>query len=408
MSGHTIFVWDATYGIPEKNQPVSSSIPDHDTQADNYQQFLADIDAFIAKAEAHYPDMNYGGHYALNNGVYIEPIPYEILNVYSDMIIEAAIHCGLCVYDGMSDTTATPNDKKAYPKGRAQKQWQQQIEAEKAREALLVNDEEAIPQTAKEMKKMVRDIVRERCKQAGIKGVKVCEGVSFYKDFGDTQVELLLSIEAQTGIMQSSLTFYSDIQRYVKSQHFSLFLYSDISFQDAYDIPDELICLGGYEIQDERKIRYEVHRAVDLFIEACPHCQTLLSMYNYLNNAENNPKFKRRFTQNRSIELVTHPSLLLLAKITKQPDYEAIREKLIKEGIAHRIAYKKFEEGKHEREQAQLIKENPEYEIKPFTWFSDEELADSFMKQVAIIDGLDVDELLAMKLPRAIDGLIRD
>lgn len=420
-----LFVWDASLGVPETSEErffVKENTPKHDTSTANYQAFLATIKPFVSEAEQHYPDMYYQGFYVFDNGISFEPLPEEILHAFSSLIYETAIYNGLCVYDSLSDSLYTlETAEKYYPKGDAKKIWQEQLDEKAKRLQQLENEEYILPKNSREADKLTNKLVRERLKQEGIKNVKKdSNGYNYIVDFGDIQLEFYINVFAHIPALDARVYIYLNVQKYLKEiKNISLYL-SPIDYLNAYGMSDNDIdrehgyCVpvhGEEGISHHPELLYdEINRAIDLFIYTYKSCQSLEGLYEFYKNDNNDPRSKLRFIDSRVYEPIRMMYLVLLAKLSKQSDYESVKQKLFKEGIQQDleklIFRRKIHEDEEESRRQSCIKSNEAYEIYPFRGYTGDDpeayYKKEYLEYIAKVDALDVDKILSMDLPKGL------
>lgn len=420
-----LFVWDASLGVPETSEErffVKENTPKHDTSTANYQAFLAAIKPFVSEAVEHYPDMDYQGFYIAKNGISFEPLPEEILHAFSSLIYETAIYNGLCVYDSLSDSLYTlETAEKYYPKGNAKKIWQEQLDEKAKRLQQLENEEYILPKNSREADKLTNKLVRERLKQEGIKNVKKdSNGYNYIVDFGDIQLEFYINVFAHIPALDARVYIYLNVQKYLKEiKNISLYL-SPIDYLNAYGMSDNDIdrehgyCVpvhGEEGISHHPELLYdEINRAIDLFIYTYKSCQSLEGLYEFYKNDNNDPRSKLRFIDSRVYEPIRMMYLVLLAKLSKQSDYESVKQKLFKEGIQQDleklIFRRKIHEDEEESRRQSCIKSNEAYEIYPFRGYTGDDpeayYKKEYLEYIAKVDALDVDKILSMDLPKGL------
>ena len=420
-----LFVWDASLGVPETSEErffVKENTPKHDTSTANYQAFLEAIKPFVSEAEQHYPDMYYQGFYVFDNGISFEPLPEEILHAFSSLIYETAIYNGLCVYDSLSDSLYTlETAEKYYPKGNAKKIWQEQLDEKAKRLQQLENEEYILPKNSREADKLTNKLVRERLKQEGIKNVKKdSNGYNYIVDFGDIQLEFYINVFAHIPALDARVYIYLNVQKYLKEiKNISLYL-SPIDYLNAYGMSDNDIdrehgyCVpvhGEEGISHHPELLYdEINRAIDLFIYTYKSCQSLEGLYEFYKNDNNDPRSKLRFIDSRVYEPIRMMYLVLLAKLSKQSDYESVKQKLFKEGIQQDleklIFRRKIHEDEEESRRQSCIKSNEAYEIYPFRGYTGDDpeayYKKEYLEYIAKVDALDVDKILSMDLPKGL------
>lgn len=420
-----LFVWDTSLGVPETSEErffVKENTPKHDTSSANYQAFLAAIKPFVSEAEQHYPNMYYQGFYVFDNGISFEPLPEEILHAFSSLIYETAIYNGLCVYDSLSDSLYTlETAEKYYPKGNAKKIWQEQLDEKAKRLQQLENEEYILPKNSREADKLTNKLVRERLKQEGIKNVKKdSNGYNYIVDFGDIQLEFYINVFAHIPALDARVYIYLNVQKYLKEiKNISLYL-SPIDYLNAYGMSDNDIdrehgyCVpvhGEEGISHHPELLYdEINRAIDLFIYTYKSCQSLEGLYEFYKNDNNDPRSKLRFIDSRVYEPIRMMYLVLLAKLSKQSDYESVKQKLFKEGIQQDleklIFRRKIHEDEEESRRQSCIKSNEAYEIYPFRGYTGDDpeayYKKEYLEYIAKVDALDVDKILSMDLPKGL------
>lgn len=421
-----LFVWDANMGIPitsEERFFVKENTPKHDTNTDNYQKFVSTIEDFVSEAEQHYPNMDYQGFYIHNNGISFEPMPQEIHYAFSSLIYETAIHNGLCVYESVSDSLYTPEKaKKHYPKGEALKIWQEQLAEKAVRLAQLAKGEYVLPKNSREANKLTNKLFRDRLKQEGIKNVKIGPtGYGYVVDFGEVQLKFYINVFAPIPALDASVRIYLNIEKYLKdNKGINLYLPS-INYKDAYNISDDTIDDEyGYcvPVHGEEGTGYhpellyqEINRAIDLFIYAYNSCQSLEGVYQFYKNDNNDPRLQSRVIDSRIYEPIRRVPLILLAKLSKQPDYELVKQQLLEEGITWFIEQFYFRKKVHDEKEEhryQLSKDEGGelYEKKPFDDYTagnpEAHIKKIYLEYIAKIDALDVDEILIMDLPKGL------
>lgn len=424
QSMNGLFVWDASLGSPTTSEDwffIRDNIPDHDTSTANYQAFLSTIEAFVREAVEQYPNMYYQGFHTTSNGVAFEPVPEEILHVFSTLIYESAVHNGLSVYDSLSDTLYTPETaKKHYPKGDALKLWQQQLDEKAKRLQQIEEDEYVLPKNSREADKLTNKLLRARLKQEGIKNVKRSSGGHNYTaDFGDIQIKFYINLSAHSNALGANVKIYLNIENYLEeNKDINLFI-PNIDYLDAYAIPDHDIYDYEYMVPVHGKegtsyhpelLYYEINRAIDLFIYTYKSCQSLEGVYQFYKNDNNDPRLKSRFIDSRFYEPIRIMYLILLAKLSKQPDYESVKQKLFKKGVkqdtTELIFMKKRHEDKENSRRQSCMKLNEAYEIYPFRGYTGNDpeayYEKEYLKYIAKVDALDVDEILAMDLPKGL------
>ena len=101
----------------------------------------------------------------------------------------------------------------------------------------------------------------------------------------------------------------------------------------------------------------------------------------------------------------------MLAKLTKQPDYESVKQQLIEEAIAWSIEQLCFIKERHEeREESRYQRSKDEggelYQKEPFDDYTNGNpeafITKIYLEYITKIDALDVDEILSMDLPKGL------
>ena len=421
-----LFVWDASMGIPTTSEGrffVKEYTPEHDTTTENYQKFVSTIEDFVSEAEQHYPDMDYQGFHIRNNGISFEPMPQEIHYAFSSLIHETAAHNGLCVSESMSNSLYTPETaQKHYPKGGALKIWQEQLAEKAVRLAQLAKGEYVLPDNSREAKRLTNKLFRDRLKQEGIKNVKIGpDGYGYVVDFGEVQLEFYLHVSARSNALGASVSIYLNIKNYLKeNKDINLYLPS-IDYLDAYAISDDDI--DDYEymvpVYGEEGTGYhpellyqEINRAIDLFIYAYNSCQSLEGVYQFYKNDNNDPRLQSRLIDSRIYEPIWKLHIILLAKLSKQPDYESVKQQLLEEDMTWFIEEFDFRKKRHEdkeesRYQRSKDKGGELYEKEPFDDYTngnpEAHITKIYLEYIKKVDALEVDEILMMDLPKGLE-----
>ena len=239
-------------------------------------------------------------------------------------------------------------------------------------------------------------------------------------DFGDIQLEFYINVFAHIPALDARVYIYLNVQKYLKEiKNISLYL-SPIDYLNAYGMSDNDIdrehgyCVpvhGEEGISHHPELLYdEINRAIDLFIYTYKSCQSLEGLYEFYKNDNNDPRSKLRFIDSRVYEPIRMMYLVLLAKLSKQSDYESVKQKLFKEGIQQDleklIFRRKIHEDEEESRRQSCIKSNEAYEIYPFRGYTGDDpeayYKKEYLEYIAKVDALDVDKILSMDLPKGL------
>lgn len=155
------------------------------------------------------------------------------------------------------------------------------------------------------------------------------------------------------------------------------------------------------------KLYQAIHNAIDVFIEVYKHCQSLEGIYQFFKNDRNDPRLIPRIIDNRTYTPIRYRGLIALARLTKQPDYESLKKEYIKKDLAWSVKDYLFNKKCHDDLEKSYAEELDDYEPHPYGLIIEGNIEEFFKKEleeyITELEALDVDELLAMDLPKAMD-----
>lgn len=345
-----IHIWDSQIYAPTKEQFIENSfdVPEHE-ETSAYVQVSIALDKFVGKAFEQYPEMYYEGNYFEGNGIVIGYVPEEIYVPFTQLIEELASKYGMYVYEYLTDTLTAPQNNPNRPLGTAEATWQNQLQQEQQRQEAIENGDE-LPQNQKEMYQYYRKELKARKAQLTTPKVKFTdEGAGIVLENDDLKLDLYCKIDynymnhgryaikAWVEMRSHAYRYYQFLKAPEKYQQDGLLPsaeFLDIWFE-LYYLSEEVISNYDnslYNMPNENDLKYNIHRAIDMFTNIYPHCASWDSLYHYFAQVLANPE--------TSFKMVSHPRtklyipiesevFLWLAKITNQPDYPTIKKQTL-------------------------------------------------------------------------------
>ena len=222
--------------------------------------------------------------------------------------------------------------------------WQTKlIELKKAAQA----DDNTVPQTSGKLNSLINKVVKARFKEAGVKDIKKKGATGYYIDLGRIQISLNIYAKIDRYFLEDNgkaraefmvyMTLYvNDMEditiksRLEKERHrplnasVTIFEHMITKFFNFYEISHTPEPTWRYYLNDQQEIREAVNKAADMLLYVYPHCHTIESLYHFLQHQDQDPYIRPYAFRGGYRGLASVQQKLYLARLTKQPNYDAL------------------------------------------------------------------------------------
>ncbi|MDN3503069.1 hypothetical protein QL982_09990 [Psychrobacter sp. 5A.1] len=362
MSFNGLFLWDIKDGVPTSYsdaQDMETQVSHNASRRCNpaFMAVAKAVEQFTKEAKAYYDDEILNMYSDMTDWMvgFTDPVlsidhaPEELAIEFSAIIIKAAQEHNLVVLhqeievvflpDGTVLTENTPKIWIDFAK-ETLAAWAQQLVTLKQEN----ENRDTLPSTSAPLKKLINQIVRARLKEAGITKIKKPEPTVFDVDCGRIQLILAMFPEIdhlyriEEGIVRVEFLnfmyiFINDFNPINKDKA------QDIDNKDSSNLRDfvnfKLSTTPEAFYKDEHEtivytlLEYEneIHRCVDMFLYFYKVCGSLPMLYEMLvtNKDSKELSLYKQGYKYRGVDYVPEPdTLLVMAKLTKQPDYDEL------------------------------------------------------------------------------------
>lgn len=395
MSFSGLFLWDIKDGRPTSYsdaQDMETQVSHNASRRCNpaFMAVAKAVEQFTKEAKAYYDDEILNMYSDMtdwmvdftNPVLSIDHAPEELAIEFSAIIIKAAQEHNLVVLhqeievvflpDGTVLTENTPEIWIDFAK-ETLAAWAQQLVTLKQEN----ENRDTLPSTSAPLKKLINKIVRARLKEAGITKIKKPEPTVFDVDCGRIQLSLKIFPEIdhlykiEEGILR--VEFLNAIYIYLndftqvseKWHHFLLKTEPLVFYKDNYDIREYKIsrqyCNRAYTLAE---FENEIDRCVDMMLYFYNACSSLPMLYDTL-VADKDDKLSLH--KNNYGNYIPKPDvLLIMAKLTKQPDYDKLVTYYRQEYIDYKMNEYKYSKESFERSEQERSERRLEYKKRKF------------------------------------------
>ena len=425
MSFNGIFVWDAKNGLPTSHDDaieMEQQISHHAAKEVN-PAFIAVAQAvqdFVKEAQEYYDDemLNIYSNITESMADFTEPVlsfehvPEELVQEFSGVIVKAAQDNNLVVLHQEIGVTFLP-DGGALTKTDTDlwddfaditlANWQDKLKELKAEN----ENRDQLPSTSAPLKKLINQIVRTRLKDAGITKIKKLYPTVFMVDCG--RIQLCLGIlpeidhlyNIEEGILRveflNFLNIYlNDITQVSEEwRNFHLKTEPLVFYKEDYDLREYRIsrqyCNRVYTLAE---FENEIHRCVDMMLYFYNACSSLSTLYNRL-VADKDDRLSLH--KNNYGDYIPQPDvLLIMAKLTKQQNYDELVPYYRREYIEYRTTMYRHNKELFEKSEQERSEQWPDYKKRQFQEVLDPQATFEFEidELIVTLAKLDVDAIL--------------
>ena len=441
MSFNGIYVWDAKNGLPtsysdahDMETQVARAAPKEINHA--FMAVAQAVERFVKEAQEYYDDemLNIYSNITESMADYIDPVlsfehaPEELVQELSGVIVKAAQDNNLVVLhqeiavaflpDGRALTDIDTDIWDDFAEDTLAS-WQNKLVALKKEN----ESREQLPSTSAPLKKLVNQIVRARLKEAGITKIKKPYPTTFAVDTGRIQLSLNILPEIdhlygiEEGVLRVELfnflniylndfySVYKETNNTIKSNDSAIprqrISYEQtttplVFFKDDYSVKDygmnPKFCIRVYDLSE---FEAEVHRCVDMLLYFYNACNSLAKLYDTL-VANKNSKELGLHKYNYHNYIPKPHILLVMAKLTKQSDYNKLIPYYRKEYIDYKMKEYQHKKQSYERSEQERSEQWSDYKKSKFNEASDPRASFEYMidQIITYLDTLDVDSIL--------------
>ena len=452
MSFSGLFIWDIKNGKPtsysdaqDMETRVSHNAPKQLNPA--FMAVAQAVENFVQEAKAYYDDHFLSMYSNMTDEMsdFTDPVlsidhaPQELALEFSAVIVNAAQDNNLVVLHQEIEVVFLPD-------GRALSGIDTDIWDDFAKESLASwqnklielkeenENRDQLPSTSAPLKKLINQIVRTRLKEAGITKIKKPEPTVFAVDCGRIQLKLCIfpEIDPVYHIMTEALRvkvtdvvyiFIDDFNPINKDKEqgadnedmrtlrdfigrTSIRLRTDTSafYKDEYK-PDEH---KAYECEADEYgefvytlLEYEnkIHRCVDMFLYFYKACGSLPMLYEMLvtNKDSKELSLYKQGYKYQDVNYIPEPdTLLVMAKLTKQPDYDELVPYYRQAYIDYRTTIYLNEKESFESREQERLEQDSEYKKRKFQEMPNPQATfeQEIDKLIEYLETLDVDAIL--------------
>ena len=458
MSFNGIFVWDAKNGLPtsyDDAHDMETQVSQHAPKEVNpaFMAVAQAVQDFIKDAQEYYDDEMLNIYSDMTDWIvdWTDPVlsfdhaPEELVQEFSGVIVKVAQDNNLVVLHQEIEVVFLPD-------GRALTEidtdiwddfgdititsWQKKLKDLKAENENRVQ----LPSTSAPLKKLMNQIVRARLKEAGITKIKKTEPTVFAVDCGRIQIELGMfpKIDRIYHVIEDALRveftdflyiFINDFNPVNKDEEQGSDNEDSSTLRDFVDLKlrtkasafykDEYKPVGHeanvYEADEYGTFAYtlleyenKIHRCVDMFLYFYKACSSLSTLYEMLvtNKDSKELSLYQQGYKHQYVNYIPKPNvLLIMAKLTKQPDYDDLVAYYRQAYIDYRtIMYlnekESFEKSEQKRSEQWSDYQKSEFEEIMNPQASFEQKIDQL---ITYLDTLDVDAILDAPPNKALD-----
>ena len=367
MSFNGIFVWDAKNGLPtsyDDARDMETQVSQHAPKEINpaFMAVAQAVQDFIKEAQEYYDDHIIDMYRTMPDWVAedtdpilsFDNLPEELYLALSATVVKAAQLNNLVVLHQDLEVVFLPDGSVLADHSESGEweefvssvlgDWQAKlIELKKAAQA----DDNTVPQTSGKLNSLINKVVKARFKEAGVKDIKKKGATGYYIDLGRIQISLDIYAKIDRHFLEDNgkaraefmvyMTLYvNDIERITiksrleKERHrplnasVTIFEHMITKFFNFYEIPHTPAPNWKYYLNDEQELREAVNKAADMLLYVYPHCQTLESLYHFLQHQDQDPYIRPYAFRGGYRGLSNAEQMLYLARLTKQPNYDAL------------------------------------------------------------------------------------
>lgn len=434
MSFNGIFLWDAKNGKPasysdaqDMETRVSHNAPKQLNPA--FMAVAQAVENFVQEAKAYYDDhfLSMYGNMTDEMSDFTDPVlsidhaPEELAIEFSAVIIKAAQEHNLVVLhqeievvflpDGTVLTENTPEIWIDFAK-ETLAAWAQQLVTLKQEN----ENRDTLPSTSAPLKKLINQIVRTRLKEAGLTKIKKPEPTVFAVDCGRIQLTLAMFPEIdhlykiEEGIVRVEFLnflyiFINDFNPINKDKAQGSDNEDSSTLRDFVNFKLRTTPKAFYKDEHETIVytlleyENEIHRCVDMFLYFYKVCGSLPMLYEMLvtNKDSKELSLYKQGYECQYVNYIPAPdTLLVMAKLTKQPNYDELVPYYRQAYIDHRTAIYLNKKESWERNEQELSERNLNYNkikfqemVNPQATFEQE-----IDKLITYLETLDVDAIL--------------
>ncbi len=124
-----------------------------------------------------------------------------------------------------------------------------------------------------------------------------------------------------------------------------------------------LIEVEDYELQ---AVKEDIRLVTNVFIEAHSSAQSIETLYEYALKSLNTPTTKASVNRSRYYSGCRYQCVLILAYMTKSPNYKQIKEKLLAEWLAFKVKEYEDKVFKHNKKQQELSEMDKNHKVIPY------------------------------------------
>lgn len=442
MSFSGLFLWDIKDGRPTSYsdaQDMETQVSHNASRRCNpaFMAVAKAVEQFTKEAKAYYDDEILNMYSDMtdwmvdftNPVLSIDHAPEELAIEFSAIIIKAAQEHNLVVLhqeievvflpDGTVLTENTPEIWIDFAK-ETLAAWAQQLVTLKQEN----ENRDTLPSTSAPLKKLINKIVRARLKEAGITKIKKPEPTVFAVDCGRIQLTLAMFPEIdhlykiEEGIVRVEFLnflyiFINDFNPINKDKA------QDTDNKDSSNLRDfvnfKLRTTPKAFYKDEHEtivytlLEYEneIHRCVDMFLDFYKVCGSLPMLYEMLVTNKDSKElslYKQGYNYRDGSYIPKPDTLLVMAKLTKQPDYDELIPYYRQAYIDYRTAIYLNKKESWERNEQELSERNINYKKIKFHEMvnSQATFEQEIDKLIAYLETLDVDAILNASANKAL------
>ncbi len=372
MDFEGIYLWDARYGVPKEGEDIDLFIEGieylPESQNINLQKFGEFIASFAKQASEFYADPILEDYidYSLAGEVWplvkleLEDMPFnkEVVEHFLAAFFKGAKDNQLIIYDIGAESFLLPSSNEG---DILYDNWLEHLKK--------LKNNEVLPTNKSQFNKLMLKMFKERAKELGIKLNK--SGGHFDVDFGAITIAFYIFLEIEEG----KAYVWPFVNIVLNNQQIGELEVSYVKFhQMDYDWhKKKSIPTGGNSVRhtyllinDMHELKIFVNNSLDMVMFFYPHCESLESLYDFLTTQKDDPRLARGYVN--GVEHMAPDILCALAKLTKQPNYEVLKEKYLQQYIEDH----QYHDYEWERREA-LVKE------QVFNYKQDERKSNSYL-----------------------------
>lgn len=442
MGFNGIFVWDAKNGLPtscddatEMEQYISHNAPKKVNPA--FMAVAQAVENFVKEAKAYYDDEILNMYSDMtdwmvdftNPVLSIDHAPEELAIEFSAIIIKAAQVHNLVVSHQEIEVVFLPD-------GTVLAENAPEIWIDFAKETLAAwaqqlvtlkqenENRDTLPSTSAPLKKLINKIVRARLKEAGLTNIKKPEPTVFAVDCGRIQLTLAMFPEIdhlykiEEGIVRVEFLnflyiFINDFNPINKDKAQDTDNKDSSTLRDFVNFKLRTTPKAFYKDEHETIVytlleyENEIHRCVDMFLYFYKVCGSLPMLYEMLVTNKDSKElslYKQGYECQYGSYIPKPDTLLVMAKLTKQPDYDELIPYYRQAYIDYRTAIYLNKKESGERNEQELSERNINYKKIKFHEMvnSQATFEQEIDKLIAYLETLDVGAILNISANKAL------